>query len=94
MVEYREIFLNEAKSLLPYFVEFSDDGSILPKVYHDDCAVRGSDRRPIVMIIYDESTFCVNDSRQKVWTSDGHGILRPKGKGKGIMVSDFLLPWS
>lgn len=25
---------------------------------------------------------------------DGHGILRPKGKGKGIMVSDFLLPWS
>ena len=24
-----------------------------------------------------------------------HGtFLRPKGKGKGIMVSDFLLPWS
>lgn len=22
------------------------------------------------------------------------GILRPKGKRKGIMISDFLLPWS
>ena len=29
-----------------------------------------------------------------MWTLDGHGILRPKGKGRGIMVSDFLLPWS
>ena len=29
-----------------------------------------------------------------MWTLDGHGILQPKDKGRGIMVSDFLLPWS
>ena len=29
-----------------------------------------------------------------VKTLDGHGILWPKEKGKRIMVSDSLLPWS
>ena len=46
------------------------------------------------MITYDESTFFANNERKKVWTLNGQGILRPKGRGKGIMVSDFLLPWS
>ena len=82
------------KSLLPYFVEFSDEGSILPKVYPDDCEVGGSDRRPIIMITNDESTFSANDGCRKEWTLDGHGILRPKRKRKRIMVSDFFLPWS
>lgn len=31
VVEYRETFLEEMKSLLPYFVELSEDGSIIPK---------------------------------------------------------------
>ena len=46
------------------------------------------------MITYNKSTFSANDSRQKVWTLDGHGILHPKEKRKRIMVLDFLLPWS
>ena len=94
VVEYREIFLEEMKSLLPYFVEFEKDGKILRKEYLNDCVVREPDRRPIIMITYYESTFSANDSWRKIWTLDGHNILRPKGKGKGIMVSDFLLPWS
>ena len=94
VVEYREIFLREMKSLLPYFVEFKEDGTILPKEYPDDCAVGGPNRQPIIMIKHDESTFSANDSRQKIWTLENHAILRPKRKGRGIMVSDFLLPWS
>ena len=94
VVEYRETFLDEMKSLLPYFVEFSDDGSMLPKICPDDCTVGGPNRRAIIMITRDESTFSANNGRRKIWTLDGHGILRPKGKGKSIMVSDFLLPWS
>ena len=93
-MEYRETFLSEMKSLLPYFVGFSDDGSILPKVYLDDCAVRRQDQRPIIIITNDESIFSPNDGRRKVWTLDRHGILQTKQKGKGIIVSDFLLPWS
>ncbi len=82
------------KSLLPYFVEFFDDRSILPKIYPDDCAVKRSDQRHIIMITYDKSIFSANDGCRKVWTWDGHGILWPKEKRKGIMMSDFFLPWS
>ena len=46
------------------------------------------------MITHDESTFSANNGRQKVWTLEGHGILRSKEKEKGIMMSNFLLPWS
>ena len=49
-------------------------------------------KRLIIMITHDKSIFSANDSCRKVWTLDGHGILRPGEKGKGIMVSDFFLP--
>ena len=94
VMEYRETFLNEMKSLLSYFVEFFEDGTMVSKEYPDDCEVEGPDRRPIIMITHDESTFSANDGRRKVWTLNGQGILRPKRKEKRIMVSDFLLPWS
>lgn len=68
MVKYRETFLDEMKSFLPYFVEFSEDSSMLPKKYPDNCAVGGSDKRPKIMITNDESTFSANNRRQKVWT--------------------------
>ena len=94
VIKYRETFLNEMKSLLSYFVEFFEDGTIVPKEYPDDCAVGALDQRPIIMITHDESTFSANDGRSKVWTLNGQVNLQPKGKGKAIMVSDFLLPWS
>ena len=46
------------------------------------------------MITHDESIFSANDGRHYAWASENGTFLRPKGKGKGIMVSDFLLPWS
>lgn len=82
------------KSLLPYLVEFREDGIMVPKEYPDDCAVGGPNRRPVIMITHDESTFSANDSRRKIWTLEGHGIFRPKGRGRDIMASDFLLLWS
>ena len=94
MIEYQETFLNEMKSLLPYSVEFYEDGTIVPKEYPDDCAVRGLNRRLIIIITNDESIFSANNRRKKVWILNGQGILRPKRKRKGIMVSDFLLSWS
>ena len=75
-------------------MEFSDDGSMLPKTYLQDCEVSGLNRRPIIMITHDESTISANDSRRTVWTLDGHGISWLKEKGKQIMVLDFLLPCS
>jgi len=94
VVEYRQRFLKDMNGLLPYFVEFAADGTIQDKVYPVDCVVGGPDRRPIIMITHDESIFSANDGKHQAWIKDGDTFLRPKGKGKGIMVSDFLLPWS
>ena len=66
VVEYRETFLSKLKLLLPYFMGFSDNSSILPKAYPDNCIVGGSDQRPIIMITHDKNTFSANNSRQKV----------------------------
>lgn len=62
------------KSLLPYLVEFQDDGTILHKEYPEGCVMGGPDWRPIIIITYDESTFSANDSRRKVWTLEGREI--------------------
>jgi hypothetical protein len=94
VVEYRQRFLQEMEGLLPYLVKFAEDGSMQEKTYPAGCIVGGPDRRPIVMITHDESIFSANDGRHQAWVKDGDTILRPKGRGKGIMVSDFLLPWS
>ncbi|KAA8914313.1 hypothetical protein FN846DRAFT_758996, partial [Sphaerosporella brunnea] len=37
-------------------------------------------------------TFNANDGKRKVWMENGKQPLRPKTKGKGIMISAFLTP--
>ena len=46
VIKCRETFLNKMKSLLSCFVEFFEDGIMVPKEYPDDCTVRGLDQRP------------------------------------------------
>lgn len=48
--------------------------------------------RPIVLIVYDKSTFNANDGRSKIWIKEDNIPLRRKSRGKGIMVSAFLTP--
>ena len=81
------------KDLEPYLVEFEEDGSMKTKNYPDDCAVGGNIRRPVIVITHDECTFSANDGIRRAWTRVGDTFLRPKGRGQGIMVSDFILPF-
>jgi hypothetical protein len=94
VVEYRKDFLDIIHGLLPYMVEFHENGTMKPKEYPEDCRVGGPDRRPVILITHDESVFSANDGRHQAWMKKNGTISRPKGKGKGIMVSDFLLPWA
>ncbi len=48
--------------------------------------------KPIVFITHDKSTFNANDDKHKYWAINGEQKLRPKGRGKGIMVLGFLTP--
>jgi len=57
--------------------------------------VYGSESRPIILVTHDEATFSANDGIRRAWM-DMNGeatYLRPKTKGQGIMVSEFLLPF-
>ena len=66
VIEYQETFLNEMKLLLPYFVEFFEDSTIVPREYPNDCVVGRPDRKPIIMITHDESIFSANNGHRKV----------------------------
>ena len=93
VVDDQNNFLTKMEDLKPYIVEFEEDGKMKPKDYPSDCAVGGNDRRPIIVITHDECTFSDNDGIQRVWTRVGDTFLRRKGRGQGIMTSEFLLPF-
>lgn len=56
------------KEMEPYLVEFKEDGTMKDKNYPLDCAVGGKNRRPIIVITYDECTFSANGGIPKAWT--------------------------
>ncbi|KAI0999515.1 hypothetical protein K3495_g8683 [Podosphaera aphanis] len=76
-----------------YLVEFEADRSIKNKVYPAGCQVNGENCRPIIVITQDECTFSANDSLSRAWKDPNRSFLRPKSKGQGMMVSEFLLPF-
>lgn len=94
VVEDRKVFLKTMLDLDPYLVEFDSKENMKDKVYLDDCQVGGTDRRRVIVITHNECTFSANDGKSHGWQRKRDTFLHPKGKGRGIMVSDFLLPFS
>lgn len=62
MVKYKKIFLSEIKSLLSYFIKFSNNKFMLSKIYLTNCIIRRSNQRFIIMIIYNKNIFSIYDS--------------------------------
>lgn len=81
------------EELKPYMVGFEEDGAMKDKIYPPDCVVGGQNRRPVILITHDECTFSANDGIRKAWTRKGDTFLRPKGRGQGIVASEFILPF-
>lgn len=48
--------------------------------------------REHVMVTHDECCFYSNDAKASVWLEDDESVIRKKGQGGTIMVSDFLCP--
>lgn len=80
------------KELEPYLVEFEEDGSMKTKEYLSDCVVGGDIHRPVIAITHDKCTFSANNRIQKAWTQNRDIHLQSKGRGQGIMASEFFLP--
>ena len=47
-------------------------------------------RSKTVVFFHDESMFMSNEDQPKQWGMKGEKIMKPKSKGAGIMVSDFV----
>ena len=47
-------------------------------------------RSKTVVFCHDESTFQSNEDQTLQWRLKGSKMMKPKGKGAGIMVSDFI----
>ena len=43
-----------------------------------------------VVLFHDETTFQANEDQTTVWAPKGTKVIRPKSKGSGIMISDFI----
>ena len=57
VVQDRIKFVEEMKKNEPYLVEFDNVGNVLEKSYPEGCKVGGEQKRPIILITHDESTF-------------------------------------
>ena len=56
-----------------------------------DVALPSTDQRnKTVIFFHDESTFNSNEDQRTQWGKKGEHVLKPKSKGSGIMVSDFV----
>ena len=49
-----------------------------------------SDEWELILVTYDECIFYANDGKKRIWVDDGEMLLRKKGNGRSIMVSEFL----
>jgi hypothetical protein len=79
-------FLKLLEKYSKRFLTFNEDGT-----WNLPLNISPGDK-PIVFITHDESTFNANDGKRQFWLKNGEQKLRPKGRGKGIMVSGFLTP--
>lgn len=100
VVEYRNEFVKKWYDMMPYVREWEEemeeiDGEMkitgLRKKEKE--AVKDGkfeNIKEIILVAHDESTFSANDGRRSCWIKEGESVLRPKGRGRGIMVSEFL----
>lgn len=87
VVKYRQDnFLPAWAKLAQRMVIFSEDGTWTLLLGLQD------GKKPLVLVTHDESTFNANDGKRHIWMEKGKTPLRPKGRGKGIMISEFLTP--
>ena len=64
-----------------------------PKCSDDPVSLRREEdkgKKKLVLLFHYESTFHSNNGQGWLWAKVGKQPIRPKGQGRGIMVSDFI----
>jgi hypothetical protein len=86
VVEYRKTFCSTWLGLSERMSTYSGEAMEI-----EESPVETSSGQ-VVWVTHDESIFYANDDGGKVWTNASHPDLPKKGRGRSIMVSDFLCP--
>ena len=48
------------------------------------------EQRDTIFWFHDESSYNANDDQPTMWKDETMQVMRPKGRGTGLMVSDFI----
>ena len=87
IVKYRKTYLNKIKILESTHKPPPTCSDGIPS-WHSG---KDTAARNVVFIYHDETILFANDAPSRGWHDDmGSRQLRPKGSGKGLMISDFI----
>ena len=87
VVEYRKTFLKEVSTL--GFLHISNAPNEEAASLLEAVSVNPNWNNTIFWF-HDESIFNANDDQATMWKDDTMQIIKPKGRGAGLMVSDFI----
>lgn len=97
VVEYRKVFLQlmkeyETRMIRRKELEPTTSSHITkgPDFSRFQIHILSGNQRPLVFYTHDETVFYANDGQKIIWHIKGEIPLRKKGRGRSIMVSDFV----
>ena len=89
MIEARKLFLRKLTKIgFLHFTNAPTEDAM--KALPDVDGPTNKRRSKTVVFFHDESMFMSNEDQPKQWGMKGEKIMKPKSKGAGIMVSDFV----
>ena len=83
VVDYRKLYLIRKHEIL-------SATHAPPPSCSDEPPAQPSTVKKLVLIFHDESTFHSNDDQGWMWGEKNKIIIKHKGQGRGLMVSDFI----
>ena len=86
VIEYRKIYLRKIEVLQSTHLP---PPTCLTGQTEELLGNETSEKR-LVLIYHDESSFHANDGQSWQWSEEDRMIIRPKGQGRGLMISDFI----
>ncbi|RPA85772.1 hypothetical protein BJ508DRAFT_198382, partial [Ascobolus immersus RN42] len=87
VIQYRREFLDEMERHKPYLAYYDPESA---QVKYPAITKPFSSIQPIILVTHDESIVNANDGIRQAWHHKESSWIRPKGKGRGIMISDGI----
>lgn len=91
MIKYWTQFLKKLEAFDLYLIKFYKNSFIEKKVYFSDYIINNLDKKPVILITYNKSTFLIKNEWHQAWLKKIDVFLYLKRREKEIIISDFWL---